>query len=220
MFKLSRGDIPMGDSKRGIFKLLAAAVAAALLGLVGYEAISVALARVATPEIFAPYEAATDNGATPPAGLSSERIETLLKVQDPSFWTHGGVDWSAPLATTVTQSVVKRLYFDDFEPGFAKIRQTLIAQFAVGPLTSKNAQLAAFIDVNGFDAASRKWFGKPLAELDDEEFLSLVASNNNPNDYAPGTQANGERMRRIERYLAGLCQRQGFADVWLEGCKD
>ncbi|WP_159726187.1 transglycosylase domain-containing protein [Methylosinus sp. Ce-a6] len=210
----------MADSKSTIFKLLAAAAAVALLGFVGYEAVSVALARAATPEIFARYEAETDNGAKPPAGLSGERIETLLKVQDPSFWTHGGVDWSAPLATTVTQSIVKRLYFEDFKPGFAKIRQTLIAQFAVGPLTSKNAQLAAFIDVNGFDGASRKWFGKPLAELGDEEFLSLVATNNSPNDYAPGTQANAERVRRIEKYLAGLCQRQGFADVWLEGCKD
>ncbi|HEY8259669.1 MAG TPA: transglycosylase domain-containing protein, partial [Methylosinus sp.] len=134
------------------------------------------------------------------------------------FWSHGGVDWSAPLATTVAQSVVKRLYFEDFEPGFAKIRQTLIAQFAVGPLTSKNAQLAAFIDVNGFDPAARKWFGKPLAELNDEEFLALVATNNNPRDYAPGTSANAERVRRIEKYLAGLCERRGLADVWLESC--
>jgi len=208
----------MADSKRRLFSILAAAAVAALLGLIGYEAVSVALARAATPEIFARYEAATDNGAKLPEGLSSERIETLLAVQDPSFWTHGGVDWSAPLATTVTQSLVKRLYFEHFKPGFAKIRQTLIAQFAVGPLTSKNAQLAAFIDVNGLDPAARKWFGKPLAELDDDEFLSLVATNNNPKDYAPGTPANAERVRRIEKYLAGLCDRQGFADVWLESC--
>ncbi|MBG0810307.1 transglycosylase domain-containing protein [Methylosinus sp. H3A] len=208
----------MADSKRRIFSVIVAAAVVALLGLTGYEAVSVALARAATPEIFARYEAATDNGAKSPSGLSSERIETLLAVQDPSFWTHGGVDWSAPLATTVTQSLVKRLYFEDFKPGFSKIRQTLIAQFAVGPLTSKNAQLAAFIDVNGFDSAARKWFGKPLAELDDDEFLALVATNNNPKDYAPGTPANAERVRRIEKYLAGLCERQGFADVWLEQC--
>ncbi|WP_024881105.1 transglycosylase domain-containing protein [Methylosinus sp. LW3] len=209
----------MANWKRKTFFVVVAVAVAAFLGLFGYEAVSVALARVATPEIFARYEAATDNGATLPAGLSSERVETLLAVQDPSFWTHGGVDWSAPLtATTVTQSVVKRLYFENFQKGFSKIRQTLIAQFAVGPLTSKNAQLAAFIDVNGLEPAAQKWFGKKLAELDDDEFLSLVATNNNPKDYAPGTQANAERVRRIEKYLAGLCERRGFSDVWLESC--
>ena len=199
---------------------LAAFAGAALAALVGYEAVSIALARAATPALFARYEAETDHGAKLPPGFSRERIETLVKVQDPSFWTHGGVDWSAPLATTVAQSVVKKLYFADFKPGFGKIRQTLIAQFAVGALTSRNAQLAAFIDVNGFDFAARKWFGKPLAELDDEEFLALVATNNNPKDYAPGTPANAERVRRIEKYLAGVCERRGLADVWLESCED
>ncbi|MBU3888659.1 hypothetical protein FM996_11945 [Methylosinus sporium] len=211
----------MADFKRRIIPAILIAAAAASLGLVGYEAVSVALARSETPEIFARYEAATDNGAKPPAGLSSERIETLIKVQDPSFWTHGGVDWSAPLTTTtVTQSVVKRLYFENFQKGFAKIRQTLIAQFAVGPLTSKNAQLAAFIDVNGWEPAAQKWFGKRLAALNDDEFLALVATNNSPKDHAPGTRANAERVRRIEKYLAGLCERRGFSDVWLENCAD
>ncbi|PWB94025.1 transglycosylase domain-containing protein [Methylosinus sporium] len=211
----------MADFKRRIIPAILIAAAAASLGLVGYEAVSVALARSETPEIFARYEAATDNGAKLPAGLSSERIETLIKVQDPSFWTHGGVDWSAPLTTTtVTQSVVKRLYFENFQKGFAKIRQTLIAQFAVGPLTSKNAQLAAFIDVNGWEPAAQKWFGKRLAALNDDEFLALVATNNSPKDHAPGTPANAERVRRIEKYLAGLCERRGFSDVWLENCAD
>ena len=199
---------------------LAAFAGAAIAAVIGYEAVSVALARVATPALFARYEAETGNGAKLPPGFSRARIETLLAVQDPGFWTHGGVDWSAPLATTVTQSVVKKFYFADFKPGFGKIRQTLIAQFAVGPLTSKNAQLAAFIDVNGFNSAAQKWFGKPLAELDDDEFLSLIATDNNPKDYAPGTPANAERVRRIEKYLAGLCERRGFADVWLESCAE
>ncbi|HEY8260111.1 MAG TPA: hypothetical protein VIG55_02780, partial [Methylosinus sp.] len=111
-------------------RALSAAAGALIVATISYEALSVMRARADTPRLFALYEAITDNGEKLPAGLSSERIETLLKVQDPDFWSHGGVDWSAPLATTVAQSVVKRLYFEDFEPGFAKIRQTLIAQFA------------------------------------------------------------------------------------------
>lgn len=201
-----------------ISRILSLAVVASLTVLVGYEAVSVAFARGDTPRLFAPYEAATENGAKAPAGLTSERIDALVKVQDPAFWTHHGVDWSAPLATTVTQSVVKKLYFEKFEPGFAKIRQTLIAQFAVGAFASKNAQLAAFIEVNGFDASARKWFGKPLAALDDDEYLSLLATNNNPMLLAPGTPENAERVQRIKKYLAGRCERSGLADVWLHNC--
>ncbi|WP_400766016.1 hypothetical protein [Methylosinus sporium] len=199
---------------------LAAFAGAAFAAVIGYEAVSVALARIATPSLFARYEAETDHGAKLPPGFSRERIETLLAVHDPGFWIHGGVDWSAPLASTVAQSVTKKLYFADFKPGFGRIRQTLIAQFAVGPLASKSAQIAAFIDVGGLDSASRRWFGKPLAELDDDEFLALVAAGDETTDRAPGTQANAERVRRIEKYLAGLCARRGFADVWLDDCAD
>jgi monofunctional biosynthetic peptidoglycan transglycosylase len=186
-------------------------------GGLGYEAQAVFSARDVTRELFTKYEAATNNGEKPPTALTRERLEQLIKVQDPNFWTHSGVDWSAPLATTVTQSIVKKLYFEKFEPGIAKIKQTLIAQFAVDPLTSKNAQLAAFIDVNGFDGASRKWFGKPLEELDDDQYLSLLATNNTPK-VAPGTPENEDRAKRIKNYLAGHCDRHGLADVWLERC--
>jgi monofunctional biosynthetic peptidoglycan transglycosylase len=203
----------------GAFARRAAIMIVALpIAGVCYEAFSVVVARRDTPKLFARYEAATENGAKPPAQLSQERIDALIRVQDPNFWTHHGVDWSAPLATTVTQSIVKRLYFETFEPGIAKIKQTLIAQFAVGAMTSKNAQLAAFIEVNGLDASARKWFGKPLEALDDDQYLSLLATNNSPSRLAPGTAANAERVQRIKKYLAGRCKRGGLADVWLENC--
>jgi monofunctional glycosyltransferase len=188
-----------------------------LLSGVAYEIYAVVIARHITRELFAKYETATENGVKSPATLSSDRVSMLIKVQDPNFWSHRGVDWSAPLATTVTQSVVKKLYFKKFEPGIAKIEQTLIAQFAVGSLTSKNAQLAAFIDVNGLDPAARAWFGKPLEALDDDQYLSLLATNNTPR-VAPGTTENRERMGRIKKYLAGQCERRGLADVWLDQC--
>lgn len=188
-----------------------------LLGLISYELYEVISARQVTKEIFARFEAATENGAKGPSALSQERIDILVKVQDPRFWEHTGVDWRFPLATTVTQSIVKKLYFENFHPGFPKIKQTLIAYFAVAPLTSKNAQLAAFLDVNGFEGSSLRWFGKPLQSLDDEEFLSLIATNNTPK-IAPGTKENEERVARIKKYLAGQCERHGLADVWLDEC--
>ena len=48
-----------------------------------------------------------------------ERLEMLLAVQDPAFYTHHGMDLSTPGAglTTLTQALVKFLYFDEFKPG-------------------------------------------------------------------------------------------------------
>ncbi|MBL1257105.1 transglycosylase domain-containing protein [Methylocystis sp. Sn-Cys] len=207
----------MEDAMQRMSKFLVLALATTVLAILAYETYEVAAARNVTKEKFAKYEAETANGTKGPSVLSQERQDILVKVQDPRFWSHSGVDWSYPLSTTVTQSVVKKLYFEDFHPGFGKIKQTLIAYFAVAPLSSKNAQLAAFLDVNGFEALSAKWFGKPLQSLSDEEFLSLIATNNTPK-IAPGSKENGERVARIKKYLAGKCERRGLSDVWLDQC--
>ncbi|MDG1288402.1 MAG: hypothetical protein P8O11_01595 [Lentibacter sp.] len=61
-----------------------------------------------------------------PDALGAERLEQLIKVQDPGFWEHGGIDLSTEGAglTTISQSLSKRLGFDAFRPGIGKIRQT------------------------------------------------------------------------------------------------
>ena len=73
------------------------------------------------------------------ADLSKAQKEILIKVQDPGFYSHGGIDLSTPGAglTTITQAIVKKLYFENFKAGIAKIRQSLIARFVVHDLISK-----------------------------------------------------------------------------------
>ena len=68
--------------------------------------------------------------------LSKRQKEILLKVQDPGFYDHSGIDLWTPGAglTTITQAIVKKLYFNDFKSGIAKIKQSLIARFAVNGL--------------------------------------------------------------------------------------
>jgi monofunctional biosynthetic peptidoglycan transglycosylase len=58
--------------------------------------------------------------------LGQDRLAELLKVQDPAFFDHRGADFHSPGAglTTISQSVSKRLAFEDFRPGIGKIRQT------------------------------------------------------------------------------------------------
>ncbi len=73
--------------------------------------------------------------------------------------------------TTLSQGLVKLLYFPDgFRPGVAKIRQTLIAQYALDKLVCKDDQLHRFLNIaylghkdgraiHGLADASRSCFG-------------------------------------------------------------
>lgn len=204
----------------------AAAGAAILIAVAGYYVHEVRKARSETPELIAAalelhgYEVDLKQ-------LGEERERLLLQVQDPAFRRHRGVDLATPGAgmTTLTQSLVKQLYFPEgFKQGIAKIRQTLIAQYALDDMVSKDEQLELFLNiayfghqdgrpVHGFADASRTYFDKKLEELTDEEFLSLVAMLINPNALKPRTVANRERAERIQRYIAGEYTPMSLMDV-------
>ena len=170
-----------------------------------------------------------------PAELSlpSNRIDALLRVEDPTFRTNKGIDLSTPGAgmTTLSQALGKRLFFAGFEPGILKLELMALTRFALVPKVSKEKILKAFIAtaylgtdrgraVTGFADGSRVWFGKPLSSLSDREFLSLVAMLPAPDRLKPGRGdgARGERVARIERLLAGRCRPADLRDVDLVGC--
>jgi membrane carboxypeptidase/penicillin-binding protein len=167
------------------------------------------------------------------ADVPKRRIDMLLKVEDPSFYSHHGVDFSTPGAsmTTITQGLVKRFYFRHFHKGFPKIEQSLIARFVLDPAMPKNDQLQAYLNftyfgrndshpVIGYANAARTYFGRQFAQLNDREFLSLVAMTIAPNELDPirHKAANDERVRRIEAMLAGKCHPDGLRDVTYEAC--
>ena len=163
--------------------------------------------------------------------LGSERIGMLLAVEDPTFYSHRGVDLDTPGAgmTTLTQGLVKLLYYPDgFKPGISKIRQTLIARYALDALVSKEEQLRLFLNIayfgtesgrpiHGFDAAAKNYFGKKVSELADQEFLSLIAMFIGPNALKPGTEMNLRRVKSIEAFLAGKIVPASVLDVGYEG---
>jgi membrane peptidoglycan carboxypeptidase len=190
-------------------------------------------ARAATPGIFV--EAlAPDKPLVPLTRLTEERLQWLLAVEDPRFFEHGGIDLTSAGAglTTITQSIVKQLYFEKFKPGLGKIRQTLIAYFAVDPMVPKNDQLLYFLSaayfgshagrpVKGFGAAAQTYFGAELEALTDDQYLALVAMLVSPNrlHVERYPDANQERVRRIKRLLAGECEPAGLSDVYYDTCK-
>ncbi len=205
------------------------AVAAALVALVGYEAYAVARARAATPAALAKVAARPVRLKDLPPG----RIAALLAVDDPGFWKHHGLDFKTPGQgmTTITQSLVKHMYFKHFRPGFEKIEQDLIARFVLDGAMSKTDQLEVYIDysrlghvdgreVIGFKDAARAYYGKDLGALTDREFLSLVAMNMAPDTLDPRAHAaaNAERVDRIQRLLAGACRPRSVTDVTYPDC--
>jgi membrane peptidoglycan carboxypeptidase len=164
-----------------------------------------------------------------------QRMEWLLLIDDPDFFTHHGVDFGPSAAgyTTITQGLVKRLFFEHFEPGLLrwnKVRQSMIA-IAFDMRVPKKDQLSLFLNlvylgthdghqVIGFQQGAREYFGKDFSELNDDQYLSLLAAIAAPARYAPDAQsaANQERVARMRRLLQGQCKRNGITDVELMAC--
>jgi membrane peptidoglycan carboxypeptidase len=157
----------------------------------------------------------------------------ILRVEDPGFYEHNGVDLSTPGAglTTITQGLVKSHFFQSFEPGLhAKLKQTLFA-LVLDRQLNKDLQLTLFLNtasfgpskdgwVVGFPEAANAYFGKELLELTRVEFISLVAMLIGPVAYHPTNEpeALAERVSRIEALIAGRCEPVGLLDVYYEGC--
>ena len=167
-----------------------------------------------------------------PEDLGPGRIQQLLLVEDPGFWTHDGTDWRTPGSglTTLTQSLGKRVGFRNFHPGLPKIRLVGYAKGLERSL-SKRQILALYLDVvwmgrgptgsmTGLFNASEDVFHRPPSALNDRQFLSLVAVLIAPRKFtlaAPNADLE-ERTDRIERLVSKKCQPAGLRDVWLEGC--
>jgi membrane carboxypeptidase/penicillin-binding protein len=169
------------------------------------------------------------------ANLTPDQQQLLLKVQDPNFYSHPGADFSVSASgwTTITEGLVKQLYFRQFHPGFlhlGKLRQILLA-IGFNRRVSKDEQLRLFINrvylgsidghlVYGFDDAAHVYYGKQFAALSRQEYVSLIATIVAPAAFNPAThrQQNQERSARIERLLKGECASSGKADVFYRGC--
>jgi membrane carboxypeptidase/penicillin-binding protein len=119
------------------------------------------------------FEAAKRQMTLSKEDLSQKQIDWLLKIQDPGFYAHKGVDLSTPGAglTTITQSIVKKLYFKEFKPGFRKYKQSIIAIFVVNQMLEKDEQLEIFLnsvymgspngnEIYGLSKASQAYYGK------------------------------------------------------------
>lgn len=216
---------------RHTFTKIAFSFLAVLSGITGYYFFDLLAAKKATTALVAEAPKRFGGPQLTLGDLPEHRKTMLLLVEDPAFMRHHGVDLYTPGAgmTTITQGLVKLLYFPDgFKAGIAKVRQTLIAQYALDALVSKPDQLQLFLNisylgthdgrsVHGYSAAAQAYFNKPFVALSDDEFLSLVAMHIGPNQLKPGTPENASRVQRIRAYLRHELRPASLLDVDYDG---
>lgn len=207
-----------------VLKWTAAVVLLLFSGVCVYFAGVLMAAREYTAATMLPTVLAT-NYPVRASDLTPRQKQILFAVQDPAFYEHSGVDLNTPGAglTTITQSLVKKLYFPNFKPGLAKIRQTLLAYFVLDPMMDKETQITLFLNLmylgngaTGFEKAARTYYGKPFAELSEDEYISLVAMLIAPKvfDLRKFPERNAERAARIKRLVSGEYKPRGLCDMY------
>jgi monofunctional biosynthetic peptidoglycan transglycosylase len=168
-------------------------------------------------------------------GVPAAALDAILRVEDPTFYRHVGVDPFTPGQgmTTITQAVARTVFIDE-RPGFYQVVWNHakkidlgrdVMALALARQISKQRQLGLFLsavymgrDLVGLPAAARAYCGKELGRLTREDGITLAAVMLAPNRYQPGTPAHAERVRRIGRLLRGECKPSGLLDVTYEGC--
>lgn len=150
--------------------------------------------------------------------LKKHQLEILLKVQDPGFYNHKGIDLTTPGAglTTITQALVKKLYFKNFKSGIAKIKQSLIARLVVNNLISKEDQITLFLNmmyfgkingkpIVGFQSAAHAYFQKDISSLNEDQYISLIAMLVMPSTFhiLNHPDWNKDRSDRIKSLISG-----------------
>ncbi|MBK5923702.1 glycosyl transferase [Rhodovulum sulfidophilum] len=215
-----------------ILKYAGVLIAIACLALLGYGGTGY-WAALSDADVLGAHADELISGRRGGDSLGVRYRDILITVEDPNFWDHSGLDISTPGAglTTITQSLAKRVAFDEFRPGLRKIRQTGYA-LGLEVRLSKAQILALWLDtlemgegpngwIVGFHDASAALYGRPPASLTETQFIRLVAVLIAPASFnlTEHDTALDERTSRIQRLIAGVCGPTDNSDVWLDGCR-
>jgi len=198
-----------------------------LVAIIGYYTVEAFVARDDTPSIVDSYMSSGQIEVTLDQ-LSDRQIDILLAVEDPSFYEHKGVDFATPGAgwTTITQGLAKQFYFENFQQGLMKIKQSLCALFALDPLVDKDTQLTLYINIMyygngiyGIQDAAEFYYGKTVSNLSEDEYISLIGSIVSPEELnvRDNPDDNAVRVKRIKKVLSGAYTPSGLFDIYYEG---
>ena len=190
-------------------KRLGKGLLALLVALVLYLAIAAGWAAAAFDDVLArwPQEAA-------PAALSARQRAILLRIEDPTFYSHPGLSLAEGQGVATISSALAREFFlegpqlDGTKGLLQRFYRRVfdcckridfgrdITALVLNARLSKERQLAMYVQsvymgrhegrqVRGLAQAAQAYVGKPLAQLDDAQTAGLVAMIKAPNAYHP-----------------------------------
>ena len=164
--------------------------------------------------------------------------DAFVYVEDEQFYEHAGVNWFRTFSalvnemldgalfggrrfggSTITQQLIKNVTQDDSQTWDRKLREVFRA-YDLEKYRSKEEILEAYLNCVGFggatsgiQAASLKYFGKDVSELDLAEGACLAAIPKSPNAFNPfaDPEANKERQEYVLSKLlenAAISERQ------------
>jgi monofunctional biosynthetic peptidoglycan transglycosylase len=167
----------------------------------------------------------------PYAAISLPVKRAVVVAEDIGFFAHGGVDLdevedaleraverkALPRgASTITQQLAKNLWLSPSRSPLRKAREVILA-WQLERTLSKRRILEVYLNVAefgpglyGVEAAGRRYFGKPAADLGPFEAAQLAASLPNPRSWHPGSTS-----RAYQAHVTRVLRRMERAD-WLE----
>jgi membrane peptidoglycan carboxypeptidase len=159
-------------------------------------------------------------------------LDATVAVEDRTFWENTGIDPKAILraalansdageivqgGSTITQQLVKLLIGDRELTLTRKAREALFAYRLSGEM-SKRDILALYLNsvyygqnAYGAAAAARRYFGKPIAALNDGQLTLLVGLPQSPTEHNP--LLNPEDARRRQEAVLTAMIRAGVVDL-------
>jgi monofunctional biosynthetic peptidoglycan transglycosylase len=165
-------------------------------------------------------EVAKDQHWVPYARMSQNLKRAVIVTEDSAFWQHGGIDYDqlresmevnwergefARGASTITQQLAKNLYLSPSKNPIRKLKELLITRRLEAEL-SKQRILELYLNVIewgdgvwGAEAAARRYFHKPAAELGAPEAALLAAAIANPHIMNPAHPT--ARLRRRQEMI-------------------
>ncbi|HBF51218.1 MAG TPA: hypothetical protein DDX04_13755 [Massilia sp.] len=200
-------------------KRLGKGLLALLAALALYLAIAAGWAAAAFDELLVRWPQETT-----PAALSPRQAAILLRIEDPTFYSHPGLSLADGQGVATISSALAREFFlegpqlDGTKGLLQRFYRRVfdcckrvdfgrdITALVLDARLPKERQLAMYVQsvylgryegrqVRGLAQAAQAYFGKPLAQLDDAESAGLVAMIKAPNAYHPEREPTAYALR-------------------------
>jgi len=167
----------------------------------------------------------------PISSVSRHLIHAVIAAEDQKFFGHEGVDWEAMKksveadrarggfvrgGSTITQQLAKNLFFTTHKSITRKLRELVVARWLEHDLSKKRI-LELYLNViewgdgiYGAQAAARRYYAKPVSDLDPAEAAGLAAMIPNPRRINP--LVDPRRLARALRRVLWLMATAGYIE--------